>query len=280
MTLKSDTQYSYQAIYTFNSSGSGTGGFGWAGPLSSPDGRFLLTPQDGRGSNQYRFAALWDGRTGEFLSLILRVTDDLENWSFLPGDRLAMILHPKVEIGEKPRSRVLLFDPTSGATLAELRTQSAARRLAWSANGETLYVLGSSSAERHLIAWFTNVEVWNVATGERTQTIPLAVENRKTRDVAFSPDGKRLALVMTAEEGEKDLTIHGEVRVYDAVTEKLVLREVLRDGIRDFGNNISWQPTGNYLMTANRVWDAAHRPPRHHVGAVARGQRCLVAGRG
>jgi WD40 repeat protein len=91
----------------------------------------------------------------------------------------------------------------------------------------------------------SQVAVWNLATGRATTLPPL---NGQASSVAFSPDGRRLAVT----------SLNGTITVDDTVTGRVVSVLLGHSGVVSY---VSWSSNGNYIASAGdddsvRIWDA------------------------
>jgi WD40 repeat protein len=91
----------------------------------------------------------------------------------------------------------------------------------------------------------TQVAVWNLATGRATMLPPL---NGQASSLAFSPDGRRMAVTSLA----------GTITVYDTATGRVRAVLLGHSGVVAY---VSWSPDGNYIASAGvddsvRIWNA------------------------
>jgi WD40 repeat protein/serine/threonine protein kinase len=210
----------------------------------SPDGKFLAT-------GSAATVSLWDARSGRRL---LSFPSGARRWvyvSFSPDGKYLATL----AAGEP----VTLWDT---ATWKPARTFSPPKgedctRLAFSPEGQLL-ALTYATAD-------PTVGVWDLATGKERMQLP------GDGCLAFSPDGKRLAV-----------ELENQLRVWDLQTRKTVYELPLGE---DYVAAVTFSPDGRYLAGAGgeafftgdrsflRLWDAATgalvRDLKGHVGAVS-----------
>jgi WD40 repeat protein len=160
---------------------------------------------------------------------------------------------------------VKLWDAETGREVRRLR-------------GHTQHVLGVAFSPdgRYLAsasgAWRTHdaferrpgeIKIWDVASGSETRT--LAGHDGPVTDVAFSPDGRRLA----SSGGDRTL------KIWDPSTGRLL---VSASGHRDWISGLAYGPAGDWVATSShdgtvRVWDAVTGQER----SVLRGHTDAVA---
>ncbi|WP_092607059.1 DUF4082 domain-containing protein, partial [Raineyella antarctica] len=138
-------------------------------------------------------------------------------------------------------SRVLLYDPSSGALLRTLDSASTqpVTSLAFDPQGQVLAVGSRDST----------ITLWNPATGEQSRV--LTGHEAAVRAVAFSPDGR--TLVSGGEDSRVLLWNLGSGRAEAAIT-----------GIRDFVTAVATSPDGKRIAVASKdariyLYDAASR---------------------
>ncbi len=123
---------------------------------------------------------LWDLETGKLIWFSREVSSRLDQVVFSPDGRTF------VTTSHEGGAR--LWDATTGALIRSVGTEKESfSRVAFSPDGKTLLTL---TQDRDGV-----VSLWNVSTGEATQSFPVRV----MRCLAFSPDGSKL---VAGEDGE------------------------------------------------------------------------------
>ncbi len=192
----------------------------------SPDGTQLATT----GSDN--LAHVWDLVTGKELLVLANPTGPVDRVIFSPdGSRLATIDH---------NGEARLWDATSGKTLFTLKAF----------DGYIINRIGiafSRDSSRLATAGGSSVTIWDTLTGQAVLAFP-PVPNLLAYSVAFSPDGKHLAVGFRG----------GSANVWDAVT-----GQKLFDLSGHTGSvlNMAYSPDGTRIATASvdgtaRLWDA------------------------
>jgi WD40 repeat protein len=162
----------------------------------------------------------------------------------LPGDQAAYSPDGKLLATDGKDNSVQIRDAQTGKISIRLRgdNPSAFSRLAFSPNSHRLAAICVDHT----------IRIWDLPSGR--QTLKLQAETKSQIggpvyylvELAFSPDGKRLASA-----GGKSDQVHGGVipdyvTVWDAVTGKELLK------VADMGLSVAFSPDGKHLATANR----------------------------
>jgi eukaryotic-like serine/threonine-protein kinase len=151
---------------------------------------------------------------------------------------------------------VIVCDAATGEDVLTLE------RLAWDFPGGLECEALSPDAKQYALCGADATKVWDVASGRETLT--LAGHNGGVKNVAFSPDGKRIA---TASDD-------GTVKVWDTTRGTLI--HTLK-GHNEVVNGVAFSPDSKRIATASddgtaKVWDAATGQEtltlNEHTGAV------------
>jgi len=218
---------------------------GHAHPVSSvsfsPDGKRVASAAGGR------TVMVWDAGTGKIIQIIGRVNKyPFNGVTFSPDGRLLVTSSYHSWIEGSPPVSVRVWDAATGRELCGIGLTEVAKAV-FSPDGS---LIATATASRYNSANFVNIcrsydgrwvrpiEGGTGALGARS----------RVNDVAFSPDGERLA------------SAHGDgtVRISDAVTglETLVL-----EGHTGAVLGVGFSPDGQQLLSASadgtvKVWDA------------------------
>jgi WD40 repeat protein len=203
----------------------------------SPDGRRLLT------GNAWRdhAARVWDVQKGEEVRRLADHSHYPEHVAFSPrGDWMAT----GEAWGEKGPYRVALWEPETGELLRSISLEHDVRALAASPDGQRLAVAsGRLTPESFALLIFdaqTGQELrrWSAQEGAAVAGL---------RDIAFLPDGQRLAAC-----GED-----GHVRLWDSASGQEILHYPARRGVVE---SVAISPAGDRLAAAGddgaiRLWE-------------------------
>ena len=179
-------------------------------------------------------AKVWDAATGKELLTLVGHTAELNQVVFSPdGTQIATI-------GYDNSAR--LWDATRGQLLFTLDAYSETLNssyeigVAFSPDGRFLATAGRAS-----------LKIWKTASGQELLTLPLS--GLQAASVAFSPDGKRLAVGMAGGAASSVWDIDNETKLFDLV------------GHTGTVGDIAFSPDGTHIATASndytaKVWDA------------------------
>jgi WD40 repeat protein len=190
---------------------------------------------------------VWDAGTGKLLSQLQdpaqRHTPDQVAWS-PDGKRLAsadsLNMQPPV-----------IWDAQTGKVLFILQAETGDLKplwlgLAWSPDGKKLAAVGAlmhpdSGADEGMIL------IWDVETGKQEQLLTTGMNDYRLWTVAWSPDGRFLAVGSTG----------SELFVWDMVNNTPLAN---LQGHRDTIDRLAWSPDGNRLASVARdgtlqIWD-------------------------
>lgn len=234
----------------------------------SPDGkRFATTGQD-------ETAKVWDAKTGKLLLTLTGHTDQTAGIVYSPdGKRIATTSNDHT---------ARIWDAETGQLLLTLPDTKGVRRSAFSPDGTRLVTVGAdetaklwdTTTGRELLTFtghddFINdvafhpdgrrvatsshdgtVRIWDATTGEESLVLSVASEfGKMLLGVAFSPDGKRLAVVNDG---------MYPVKIWDAATGEVFFSG--NPGHTVPPNDFAFSPYGKLAVTAGddqkaKVWD-------------------------
>jgi WD40 repeat protein len=209
----------------------------------SPDGRTMATVRQGppgRGSVQ-----LWDVRTGDREATLATDTD-----LALLGEQLHITDARLKAVGFSPTGRAVaarvgknrvieVWDVATGR-LGQSRTLGAIDTAVFSPEGTRLAIVGMDGS----------VRIWHLSTGA-LHTVHTG-HGQSVRAVAFTPDGRTLAVVDIEAGGE-------QITLLDAVTGRA--QRTIKPGVRG-PLSLAFSPDGHTLATASNsngvvtTWDA------------------------
>jgi WD40 repeat protein len=219
----------------------------------SPDGRRLASCSQDRG------VRLWEVATGKSLRTLVGHGDRIITVSFSPdGRRVASACATGGGVSDFG-GEVKIWDAESGESLFALPSGQGVITIQFSPDGR--WLAGSTVRQ--------TVKVWEAATGQEVLNLP--GHSGDVYNVAFSPDGRRLASCS----GKWNLDHAGEIKVWELPTGK----ELLSLAGQHPGPvwSLAFSPDGRRLATASgkwnkdepgevKVWDLTHLPK----AAVAR----------
>jgi WD40 repeat protein/DNA-binding SARP family transcriptional activator len=192
----------------------------------SPDGRYLATTYEGGAPG-----AIWDAETFEPVAQLDGHTTLQYGPAFSPdGSRVAVLN------GDLTAS---VWDVANG-----LETRLTFKPLP---DGDPGLPEFSPDGTALAVPVVDQVKLFDPATGELRETLGPLAPNDPLRDLAYSPDGTRLAT----------LSFTGAITVLDVATG---MQEVAMRGLRE--REIAWSPRGDRIAAAGErgvvtVWDAA-----------------------
>jgi WD40 repeat protein len=206
------------------------------GVAFSPDGARLAS------TDGLTAVLVWDLRTGQKPLTLQEIGNDFHDVAFSPDGRLA---------GAGSYGMVQVWDTQADPEARSLgRHQGDIYAVAFSPDGRRLAAAGSSSIAkgrgRGGRDYKGELKVWDVRTGQELPAPP--ADTRVIHDLAFSPDGTRLAAACY------ELV----VRVWDAGTGQEVFR---CKGHNAIVHRVRFSPDGRLLASAGedgtvRLWDA------------------------
>ena len=205
----------------------------------SPDGRVIATAClcDG--------LKLWDARSGDLLPQHFDLGQSVTALAFSPdGERLACATGPFV------------FDDDADAVVHVINLSNGQRR-SFRAHRSMIDRVRFSPDRRYLATASCdgNARIWDTATGTAVLQLAALFSGDAVRGVAFSPDGKWLAVCGAG-------GAVGGARIYEVQTGRLV-RSL--DGHSIGVTGIAFSPDGTRISTVSydttaRVWPAAAQP--------------------
>jgi WD40 repeat protein len=197
----------------------------------SPDGRRLAS------CSQDRSVRIWDVASGKSLHTLSGHGDRIVTVSFSPDGRRVASACATGGGGSDPAGEVKIWDVESGESLFALPPGQGVVTIQFSPDGR--WLAGSTLRQ--------TVKVWEAATGQ--EVLSLTGHSYDVYNVAFSPDGRRLASCS----GKWNLDHSGEIKVWELPTGK----ELISLAGQHAGPiwSLAFSPHGQLLATASGKWN-------------------------
>jgi WD40 repeat protein/tRNA A-37 threonylcarbamoyl transferase component Bud32 len=215
----------------------GAAGSSAASVAFSPDGKRLVTGGSGRPDSGPGALKVWDVRTGQEILTLKGHTAKVTTVAYSPaGKRLASASADKT---------VKLWNTQTGQELLTLK--GCRDSVAFSPDSKRLATPYGDKT----------VKVWDAQTGQ--ELLSFRGHGDWVTSAAFSPDGKRLASGSGNWDGTREVSIGGEVKVWDAQTGQELL------SLKGGGGSVVFSPDGKRLASDSgdalpladvTVWDA------------------------
>lgn len=181
----------------------------------SPDGQLIVS------ASNDQTIRIWTSRDSDLVACWRAHEKEVHYVSFsIDGHLLA---------SSSADGTVAIWDVDSKQLMARLQVGNPAQCVAFAPDGGSIAV-GTDRGE---------IRIWDLLRPEATTTIPWGIFDIK--DLAFSPDGARLAACTC-----------NEICVWETATHQRLAKFPAREG-----QNISWTPDGRWITTGPQIWEAS-----------------------
>jgi WD40 repeat protein len=185
---------------------------------------------------------VWDAQTGQEVVTYKGNVGEIKSVAFSPdGKRLASAAETWRVDGE-----IKVWDVETGQELHTL--PGVGTSVAFSPDGRRIAGAGKQSIDPQPLSGSGEVKVWDAQTG--LELLNLQGHTTRVANVAFSPDGQRLA-----SGGD------GEVKMWDAQTGQQLFVLDDRNG-KGWGLYLAFSRDGRWLVADRQLWDATPLPEK------------------
>lgn len=200
----------------------------------SPDSKILAI------GNQYGVVRLWDTTTGQNSQMKTLHQPLIDDMAFSPDSRFLATLNKN--------SSLHIWDVSSRQMIGYIQTETRINAIAFDSGGKHLLAIGADGAIRRWdLLPLSNHVPMDQEPIELTELIPILMEQGEALDLAYSPEGNHIAVLIPGK----------GIAVIDAQSEQRIFEIT---GIGYFNSTVTFSPEGNLLAGSLNdreatVWD-------------------------